>query len=114
MKDFKLLNSEEMAVIEKAQNILATINSLPCTNCGYCVKEYPMGVTIPNIFTAMNKKLVFDDINGAKGMYKFQSSLPDCAPASACVACGNCENACPQSIKIIEELEKCKNELEDY
>ncbi|MFI3205772.1 MAG: aldo/keto reductase [Clostridia bacterium] len=113
MKDMKPLSTEEYAVVENVQEMLAKIDSIPCTNCGYCVKECPMGVTIPNIFTAMNKNLVYGDLGGAKGMYSFQSSMPHCAPASACIACGNCEAVCPQKINIIDELVKCKEALEE-
>ncbi|MFI3326122.1 MAG: aldo/keto reductase [Clostridia bacterium] len=112
MKDFKALNNDEQNVIKKVQDVLKTIHSVPCTNCQYCVKDCPMGIAIPSLFAAMNKYYVFDDINGAKGTYNFETVKRNTTKASGCIACGRCEAVCPQSIKIIDELKLVAEKLE--
>lgn len=104
MKDFKPLSTEEHATISKAQNTLALIPSIPCTNCQYCVKECPKQINIPEVFNAMNKLLVYDDMKSAKGTYTFISNTGN--NASACISCRRCEAVCPQFIKISDELKQ--------
>ncbi len=101
-KNFKPMTEGEQQVIAKAQEEFAKIKSIPCTNCRYCVKDCPAGIDIPMILAAMNSKLVYDDLNRAKGQYSF--ALKNGNAPESCVNCGQCEEACPQYIEIIKEL----------
>ncbi len=102
MEHFKPLSDSEQKVIEKVQEALKGIKNVPCTCCNYCVKGCPAGVVIPTIFDAYNRLLVYDDLNAAKGDYFWGTQ--DGGKASACIACGSCEQVCPQSLPIIETL----------
>lgn len=102
MKDFQPMSTDEYKVIKEAQNALDSIPSIPCTNCQYCVKECPKQINIPEIFNAMNKLLVYDDLSSAKGTYTFITNTGN--NASACISCKRCEAVCPQLIKISDEL----------
>ncbi len=110
MKDFKSLSSDEQNTIKKAQKVLATIPRIPCTNCKYCVKDCPSNIEISEMFGAMNKKLIYDDLASAKGTYAFLKTLGG-SPVD-CIKCGLCESVCPQKIGIINELETIVEELE--
>ncbi len=101
MKDFRPLDEKEMAVIDKAREILKSRPVIPCTNCRYCAPGCPMSIPIPDIFQARNKDLIYGDRAGALGFYKMVAAS---AKASDCVACGQCEGACPQHIGIIDAL----------
>ncbi|MFI3227471.1 MAG: aldo/keto reductase [Clostridia bacterium] len=111
MKEFEKLNEEEYAVIKKAQDVIGAIPTIPCTNCKYCIKDCPQGILISSMLAAMNKFRVFGDFNGAKRSYEFATK--NNAHASECIACGACESVCPQSIKIIDELVKVSETLEN-
>ncbi len=111
MKDFKPLNDGEISTILKAQEVLANIPRIPCTNCKYCVKDCPSNIEISEMFGAMNKKLMYDDLSSAKGTYNFLKSIGG-SPVD-CIKCGLCESVCPQKIEIINELEKIVSELEN-
>ena len=110
MKDFKPLDEHEQEVIKKAQDILAAIPQIPCTGCRYCTDGCPMGIKIPDIFSAMNKYLVYGLNDDAKRRY--QMSIRDAGKASDCIHCLQCEDACPQHIHITEWLEKAAEVLE--
>ncbi len=97
------LSEKEKAVIDEARRILQSRPMIPCTNCRYCAPGCPMSISIPDIFQARNKDLVYGDRDGALGFYKMVSAG---APASQCVGCGQCEAACPQHIGIIDALKE--------
>ncbi len=103
MKDFRPISEEERQVLDQVLAALKARPSIPCTNCRYCAPGCPMQIPIPDIFQARNKDLILGDRDGALGFYKMVSAS---ARAADCVACGQCESACPQHIGIIKELEK--------
>ncbi len=110
MENFKPLDASERAVVEQVQKALDSLPQVPCTACAYCVKGCPMGINIPGIFKAENNQLVYGNRVGALGNYKFATRSG--GKASDCIACGQCEAACPQHIGIIEELKKAAEMLE--
>ena len=103
LKDPSPLSEKEKTVIDEARRILQSRPMVPCTNCRYCAPGCPMSISIPDIFQARNKDLVYGDRDGALGFYKMVSAG---APASQCVGCGQCEAACPQHIGIIDALKE--------
>ena len=110
MRDFKPLDEREMNVIRRAREIMGTSNDIPCTSCRYCVEGCPRHILIPDVFAAMNKKLVNGQIDDARSDYR--AAVRQGNFASACIACGKCEAICPQNISIIETLKKCADALE--
>jgi predicted aldo/keto reductase-like oxidoreductase len=112
MESFKPLDAAEKAVVEKVRKALTDIPQVPCTSCAYCVKGCPQGIHIPQFFDAMNRYLVYEDLNAAKFGYKMEQNFFGSAAASACIACGACESVCPQKIQIIDELKRVVTTLE--
>lgn len=112
MENFKSLNEDEKEVIKNVQEKLEKVPRIPCTECQYCVKGCPENIEIPSVFSAMNTHLVFNNLMGAKIHYRIFVEGRDGA-ASKCIECGACEEACPQNIKIIDELKKAVTLLEN-
>ncbi len=110
MKDFTPLNATEYETIGKAQAALDAIPSIPCTNCQYCVKDCPKEIPIPDLFNAMNKHLVYDQFDAAKGSYNFFTKNGN--KASTCISCKRCEQACPQHIAISDEMKRLAEAFE--
>ena len=107
---FAPMGPEERAVVAQAQQILARSAAIPCTGCGYCVEGCPRQILIPRIFAAANKQLAQEDPGSAKEAYA--RAIQDRGKASDCIACGQCEAACPQHLPVIQWLRKCAEILE--
>jgi len=104
MEEFKPLDESEQAIISEVQEIMAQIPSIPCTDCKYCVKDCPEQIAIPSIFSAVNRVLIYENLDEAKKSYEM--IIKNSSPASSCIECGNCESVCPQHIHIIDELKR--------
>ena len=110
MKDFKPLTEEEQEAIRQAQRIIGNYSTIPCTACQYCVEGCPKQIRIPDIFAAMNKQLGNGQMAEAKEAY--DSAAPEGHRASDCIACRQCEGACPQHLPIPDYLVKAKEMFE--
>ena len=110
MKDFKPLTEEEQAVIRKAQSALNSDQSIPCTACHYCTDGCPMNIPIPEIFTVANRQRGNEAFRGRR---EYTIVTTGKGKASDCIACGQCENACPQQIKVISRLKDCAEQFEE-
>ena len=110
MKDFKPLNGQEQKIIQNAQKILGGSNAIACTACSYCVKGCPKEIAIPSIFSAVNMRIANGQIEASKEEYL--KAAPEGHKASDCIACGKCEEACPQHLEIRQLLKKASEEFE--
>lgn len=104
MSDFKPLNKEEYAAIDKVCNIFKEQHLIPCTACRYCVDGCPKKILIPDLFADMNAKQQYQDWNS--DYYYGQVHTQNHGKASDCIKCGKCEKACPQHLEIRNLLEK--------
>ena len=105
MRSFRPLDEEERAVIRRAQEAIGKIEHIPCTACRYCVKGCPQQIPIPDIFAARNRQLIWGQLE--KGAENYEALRKEGNVADACIACGQCERACPQGIHIIQQLAEC-------
>lgn len=110
MKNFKPLNKQEQTAIQKAQEAINGVKSIPCTGCHYCTAGCPQQIPIPEIFAARNKQLVLGQLEEGKAEYK--QAVAGAGSASDCIECVQCESACPQQIKVIERLKDCAEVFE--
>ena len=110
MENFKPLSAEEYKVVDKVVAALNAVPQIPCTACQYCTKGCPQQINIPGIFKAVNNELVYGNRIGALANYAFATRQG--GKAVDCIACGQCEAACPQHIHIIEELQKAAQMME--
>ena len=105
MRDFRPLTEGEQATIRAAQEALGKVEHIPCTACRYCTKGCPQGIPIPDIFAARNKQLIWGQLE--RGASDYAELAEKGNVADACIACGQCEEACPQGIRIIDRLAEC-------
>ncbi len=98
------LTEQDLAVLEQARAHYAELSVVPCTRCGYCM-PCPTEIDIPKMLQLYNDALIFGgnhtQLNG--NIYR---CVPEPKRAGACVACGKCEEKCPQRVAITEWLPK--------
>lgn len=102
------LSSEELALIDQVTETYRKMFPIDCTACSYCL-PCPQGVNIPHNFRLYNDLHVFQDPKINYILYN-QMTSPE-QRASNCAECGECEERCPQHIKIAEQLKKVHSAL---
>ena len=99
MADFQPLSAEEHKAIEQVRTLYQAQHKIPCTSCRYCTDGCPAGIPIPDVFACMNRKRAGEG-NPEQDYAAFENG------ASACIGCGQCEEACPQHLQIRELLKE--------
>jgi predicted aldo/keto reductase-like oxidoreductase len=93
-----MLTDEELVIVDWVREEYEVLCPIPCTECGYCM-PCPHGVDIPRNLGAYNQGIMFDNRDFAERSYGF---IDKEKRASACIACLECEDKCPQRIPISE------------
>lgn len=109
MEHFRLLSEVELQAVEQARETLAGIDHIACTGCHYCTPGCPVEMHIPEIFSVMNVYKMYGDLHRARMDYSWR---PGGSKASACLQCGQCEDACPQHLPIVSYLQEVVEKLE--
>lgn len=106
-KDFVPFNEKEYEAVEKIRAIFNAKKNIPCTKCRYCIEENtcPMNILIPEVFSCMNAKSVFNDWS-SNFYYRQDVASNGHGKASDCIQCGGCESVCPQGLPIRKLLEE--------
>lgn len=95
--DKPLSADETTALLEIAESLK---DSVPCTGCGYCLKDCPMGLNIPFMLSIYNELKIQKAISVRMRLDAF----PEEKQPFACISCGLCEKNCPQKIGVPKEL----------
>jgi predicted aldo/keto reductase-like oxidoreductase len=102
------LSPEELDLVTRVQEAYKGLDSIPCTKCAYCM-PCPNGVNIPRNFELYNQATVYGNESLAKSLYNYH--MPEAERAGACIACGECEEKCPQQIEISDWMERVHERL---
>ena len=105
MQDNLATFAQEKPLSDAERDTLFTIaegmkNSVPCTGCGYCLEQCPLGLNIPVMLATYNE-LRFAKVTNASMLMEF---LPAAKQPSACIGCCKCMQMCPQNISIPTHL----------
>lgn len=101
------LSQEEYEHIKEVLEQNRKLEDLYCTGCNYCM-PCPNEVNIPLNFRLMNYYRVYGLKNYAREQYQKIGTHPDLQgkKAGECIECGECEEKCPQRIRIREQLKE--------
>jgi predicted aldo/keto reductase-like oxidoreductase len=106
------LNNKQLQIMENFIENRKKKEEIPCTNCGYC-QPCPESVAIPDIFQLMNYYTIYGLKEYAGKEYQnigvgtlWSGDKDERKQADACEECGECEEKCPQKIKIMEKLKE--------
>ncbi len=97
------MTQDEAKLLRRVKAIYDSKIKIGCTACGYCT-PCPSGVSIPNIFKAFNAVAIGGKVEQYRKNYARQ--IQNKADATNCTECGQCEEACPQNLQIIEGLKQ--------
>lgn len=100
------LTENEIGLIHKVREQYFELQPIACTQCGYCM-PCPNDVDIPRNLEIYNHSKMFHE----EGVYWQYADLPKANRASACEACLECEELCPQNIEISQWLERIDKTL---
>ena len=104
MRGFTQLSDVERRTLDKAREELAKVPLIPCTTCNYCAKVCPKNIGISGSFSAMNMLTLYGNMALAARQEGWLVGMHGHKRAGDCIKCGKCEEACPQHIKIRDEL----------
>ena len=90
------LDEEELSLIDRVRSAYEALCPISCTQCKYCV-PCPHGVDIPRNLKVYNEGVIYENPEAARRLY---AMMDEGARASACIACRECEEKCPQMIPI--------------
>ncbi len=107
--DFRPLNDEEKAAVERIAGMLEARVNNGCTGCNYCM-PCPAGVNIPRNFKIWNTYGIYENVNSTK--WQWEHDIDESQKAKNCVSCGKCEKACPQKLQIRSDLKKLQSQLD--
>ena len=104
------LTETEIEALKKVCAVLHAEDMIACTACRYCTDGCPMHILIPDLFAAMNSKMIFHDWN--QNFYYREVLTSKNGKASDCIKCGLCELSCPQKLPVRDLLTKVAAEFE--
>ncbi len=108
-QNFRALNETEQQSIVTVASVLRSRVKNGCTACAYCM-PCPAGVDIPKNFAIWNSYGMYN--NEGELHWAWSNDIKEAAKAAACVDCGQCEEACPQSLNIRTDLKTLQKEID--
>jgi predicted aldo/keto reductase-like oxidoreductase len=93
--------------LQRAQKAALALGKDACRDCGYCVKECPESIPIPQIMQLVDRARAYP--------YEWPKYIEEYRAldvrADACRQCGACEESCPFDLSIMKRLERLHNRL---
>ncbi len=116
MEDFVPLSEEDVKLLFRVRDILEGSIAIPCTGCRYCVEEdrCPQNIAIPNYFSLYNTEQM--DTNpswSSQAEYYKNLTKQGYGRAGDCIECHQCEEICPQHIKVTDWLKKVSERFDE-
>jgi uncharacterized protein len=92
------MSDADKALVAQVRTKYEELCPIPCTKCEYCL-PCAVELNIPGLFDILNRGVMYNKLDEARRRY---ARMSDQEKASACIACRQCEEQCPQSIPISE------------
>ena len=109
MSDFRPLDETELAAVRKVAETLRGKGAIPCTACRYCTSGCPMGIDIPSFFSCYNSKVMFGRPQSSE---RYAELIKNGTGPNDCMACGHCEEVCPQHLRVRSLLRDVAEEFD--
>ncbi|MDR1206666.1 MAG: aldo/keto reductase [Peptococcaceae bacterium] len=107
--DAGCLSGRELSVIAEMAGEYNKLIPYACTACKYCSAGCPKQIDIPLVIGMRNEAAVFD----CKDKITYELNHLVRKPPSLCVACGKCEEVCPQHLPVASIMKETSGMFED-
>lgn len=97
------LTEVEQAAVSRVREVLDGMDTIPCTNCRYCLETCAEGIAIPVYLESLNIMTMYEDMHRAQENVIWNAGG---VAASECIECGACEAVCPQHINITQRMKR--------
>ena len=106
--DRPLSEAEKAALLDVAAGMVRE-QVLPCTACRYCTSGCPMGIDSPSFFSCYNSKVMFGRPQSSE---RYAELIKNGTGPNDCMACGHCEEVCPQHLRVRSLLRDVAEEFD--
>jgi len=93
------LGERGLELLARVRTAFEAKMAFPCTRCGYCL-PCPQGVNIPEMFGLYNHGAMYDDLPVSR--FRYLRFFTAAERAGSCSGCGECEERCPQALRVSE------------
>ncbi len=101
------LTEKELEAVAQVRDVYEQLRPIPCTSCKYCM-PCPYDVEIPRNLQMYNTGYIYNKMEQQGKRYQ---KMKEGTRAENCVQCRQCEEHCPQEIKISEWMPCVHSEL---
>ncbi|WP_455645432.1 aldo/keto reductase [Methanosphaera sp.] len=101
--EFSPISSEDEEFLESIAEEYQKLIAVPCSYCGYCLKECPKQIPIADYFEYYNNYSIHP-VSSISALYMQATAVKPAA--SECIECGKCLGICTQKINIPEKLKE--------
>ncbi|MBN2473788.1 MAG: aldo/keto reductase [Pirellulales bacterium] len=85
------------------EHYAAAVTGDYCRMCETCVPSCPQGIRIPDI---LRFRMYYRNYGHREDARELYAALPEHQRATACTACGICQQTCPNGLAIVEKLQQ--------
>ncbi len=112
MESFEPLTDGEMQMMTDLAEAIRNDIAIPCTTCRYCTDTCPKNIAIPDYFNLYNSYFRFGSVYNGTVAHRYAKLAENGGKCSDCIACGLCEEHCPQHLPIRALLRDIAEKLE--
>lgn len=102
--DMKELSLEELDLLDEVKKRLRERPTIPCTACHYCTKGCPNNIDIPEFLRILNQYNIYS--SKVQCQHEYNNTLGHGGLPKDCIECNQCEDICPQHLKVTEYLKQ--------
>jgi len=107
--NFEPLTDKDRIVLDEVTKAMAKFPTIQCTSCKYCCDGCPVKISIPDVISALNSLYLYGE--EARPKFFYNNLMDRSGKAGSCIACGQCEAACPQHLPIINIMKEASEKF---
>jgi len=111
IRPFHPLTENEIDCLMEVRDYIEKATAVACTGCQYCVRHCPVNIPIPQCIRLYNELTRYPEEDW-KIIPSYNQLTLSRGKASDCIACGSCQQHCPQKLEIAKAMKAVAEMLE--